>query len=70
MIAGEDKIFYPAEAKIEIDKLLVWSKQVKKPVAVRYAFGNTAIGNIFSLNGLPLTAFRTDNWQVDTSKIQ
>lgn len=70
MIAGEDKIFYPADSKIEIDKLVVWSKQVKKPVAVRYAFGNTAIGNIFSLNGLPLTAFRTDNWDVDTSKIQ
>jgi sialate O-acetylesterase len=66
-VAGEDKVFYPAQARLERDKLIVWSKQVKKPVAVRYAFGNTSIGNLFSKGGLPVTAFRTDSWEVDTS---
>ncbi len=66
-IAGADKIFYPAQSKIEKDKLIVWSKVVTAPVAVRYAFGNTSIGNLFSSEGLPVTPFRTDNWQVDTS---
>ena len=61
-VAGEDKIFYPAEAKIENNMVIAWSKKVKDPVAVRYAFGNTAIGNLFSKEGLPVTAFRTDKW--------
>ncbi|MFI5193983.1 MAG: sialate O-acetylesterase [Chitinophagales bacterium] len=68
-IAGSDKIFYPAKAKIDHDQLIVWSKAVPQPAAVRYAFGNTAIGNLFSKEGLPVTAFRTDNWDVDTSQI-
>ena len=61
-IAGENKIFYPAEGKIEKGNLVVWSKLVKNPVAVRYAFGNTAIGNLFGTEGLPVTPFRTDSW--------
>ena len=61
-IAGENKIFYPAEGKIEKGNLVVWSKQVKTPVAIRYAFGNTAIGNLFGTEGLPVTPFRTDSW--------
>lgn len=69
-IAGEDKIFYPAEAKIDNDKLVVWSKQVKQPVAVRYEFSNTGIGNLFGKEGLPVAPFRTDDWEVDTSTIQ
>ena len=66
-VAGEDKIFYPAEAKIEMDKLIVWSKQVRQPLAVRYSFGNTSIGNLFGKGGLPVTPFRTDTWPMDTS---
>ncbi|MDP4251914.1 MAG: sialate O-acetylesterase [Bacteroidota bacterium] len=68
-IAGSDKIFYPANAKIIHDQLTVWSKSVPRPVAVRYAFGNTAIGNLLSKDGLPVTAFRTDSWDVDTTEI-
>lgn len=64
-IAGEDKIFYQAEVEIENDKLVIWSNKVIKPVAVRYAFGNTAIGNLFSMEGLPVAPFRTDKWEVD-----
>ena len=63
LIAGSDQVFYPAQASIEKNKLVVWSKQVKDPVAVRYAFGNTAIGNLFSKEGLPVAPFRTDDWE-------
>ena len=67
-IAGEDKIFYPAKAKMEGNKMIVSSKNVSRPVAVRYAFSNTAVGNIFNKSGMPLAPFRTDSWPIDTSK--
>lgn len=63
-VAGADKVFHPAQATIEKDKLVIWSKEVKEPVAVRYAFSNTAIGNLFSKEGLPVGAFRTDDWEL------
>jgi sialate O-acetylesterase len=69
-IAAEDQVFYPAVAKIVNNKIIVSHKNVTKPVAVRYAFNNTAIGNVFNKEGLPLNLFRTDNWKVDTSKIK
>lgn len=61
-IAGEDRIFYPAEGKIEKNVLIVWSKIVKEPVAVRYQFSNDGIGNLFSSFALPVAPFRTDDW--------
>jgi sialate O-acetylesterase len=64
MIAGEDKVFYPAEGKIEKDKLIVSSKSVKAPVAVRFSFSNAGVGNLFSKEGLPVVPFRTDEWEV------
>jgi len=64
-VAGAERKFYPAEAKIQGDKLIVWSKSVKDPVAVRFSFSNTAIGNIFSKEGLPVSPFRTDDWDVE-----
>ena len=66
-VAGSDKQFYPAEARIAGSTITVLSKQVKQPVAVRYAFSNTAVGNVFSREGMPLSPFRTDDWEVDTS---
>lgn len=65
-IAGNDRQFYPARARVKNNSLVVWSKEVKQPVAVRYAFSNTAIGNLFSRNGLPVAPFRTDQWEVST----
>lgn len=64
-IAGEDQIFYPAEAMIHKDKngvLVVWNDAVKNPVSVRYAFKNWAEGCLFNTQGLPASSFRTDNW--------
>lgn len=63
-IAGADKVFYEASAKVEKDALIVWSNKVEKPESVRYVFSNTAIGNIFSSEGLPVAPFRTDEWPI------
>ena len=67
-IAGEDKTFLPADVKIEKDRIIVSNKQIKEPVAVRFGFSNTAMSNLFSKEGLPVCPFRTDNWEVDTTK--
>lgn len=60
-IAGEDRVFHPAKAWIERSKLYVKCDEVKKPVAVRYAFKDWADGDLFC-DGLPVSSFRTDNW--------
>ena len=61
-IAGEDKEFKPATGKIKGDKLIVESKEVKNPVAVRFGFTEIAMPNLFNSNGLPVSPFRTDKW--------
>ena len=62
-IAGEDKVFYAATAKIQKNKTInVWANKVKAPVAVRYAFKNCVKGTLFNTEGLPATSFRTDIW--------
>lgn len=60
-VAGEDRVFHPAKAWIERSKLYVKCDEVKKPVAVRYAFKDWADGDLFC-DGLPVSSFRTDNW--------
>ena len=61
-VAGEDRVFHPAKAWIERSKVYVKSDAVKRPVAVRYAFKNWAMGDLYC-DGLPLSSFRTDNWE-------
>jgi sialate O-acetylesterase len=62
-IAGEDKKFFNATAKLLPDgRIEVSSSSVSAPVAVRYAWAQNPICNLFSKNGLPLTPFRTDDW--------
>lgn len=61
-IAGEDKHFLPAQAIIEKGKVVVSSQTVANPIAVRYIFKNFAVGNLSGSNGLPVSSFRTDNW--------
>ena len=60
-IAGADKVFYPAKAWVNRNRVYVTSKDVKKPVAVRYAFHDWVIGDLMH-DGLPVSSFRTDNW--------
>ncbi len=62
-IAGEDKKFVWATAKIvDGNKIEVSSKEVQSPVAVRYAWADNPVCNMYATNGLPLTPFRTDDW--------
>ncbi|MGH7139485.1 MAG: sialate O-acetylesterase, partial [Pirellulales bacterium] len=62
-IAGDDKTFVWAEAKIVgNDKIEVWNDEVQEPMAVRYAWADNPVCNVYSRNGLPLTPFRTDDW--------
>lgn len=61
-IAGADKVFHPAKAKINGSSVTVSSADVKEPVAVRYAFKDFVVGDLFSTEGLPASSFRTDSW--------
>jgi sialate O-acetylesterase len=67
MIAGEDRKFFPAVAKIDGGTVVVSAKEVKNPVAVRFSWDNTSIPNLFNKEGLPVSSFRTDDWEVDLS---
>ncbi|MBK8882965.1 MAG: sialate O-acetylesterase [Bacteroidales bacterium] len=62
-IAGADQVFKPAKVKIDGNTILVWSKEIKTPVAVRFSWSNDGIGNLFSNEGLPVAPFRTDDWK-------
>jgi sialate O-acetylesterase len=68
-IAGEDKKFLFASARIEGNTVVVWNKAVKDPVAVRFGFSNTSLPNLFSKEGMPVNIFRTDNWEVKTDAV-
>lgn len=61
-VAGADKVFYPATAKIERDTLRVAAPQVKEPVAVRYGWKNDPGANLYNGAGLPAVPFRSDTW--------
>ena len=60
-IAGEDRVFHPAEAWTNRNRVYVRSDAVKNPVAVRYAFHDWVVGDLMH-DGLPVSSFRTDNW--------
>ena len=61
-LAGVDRVFHPASVSIEGSALICQSDQVPQPVAVRFCFSNTAVPTLFSQQGMPLNAFRTDDW--------
>ena len=62
-IAGADKKWHWADAKIVGDQVVLSSGAVKTPVAARYAFTmNPADANLYNKEGLPASPFRTDNW--------
>jgi len=62
-MAGRDHVFHPAVATIERDHIVVRCKEVRHPVAVRYAFTNYPVTNLQNGEGLPAVPFRTDNWK-------
>lgn len=65
-IAGADRQFIWAEARIKGNKVEVWSDKVLVPVAVRYGWADNPEGaNLYNQEGLPASPFRTDDWEED-----
>ena len=62
MVAGEDRAFVSATAKIKGDTVIVWSAEVHNPKAVRFGWRDTALPNFGNKAGLPASPFRTDSW--------
>lgn len=69
-MAGSDKVFYPAQATlVGKNEVVVQSDKVKEPVAVRYAFKNWCVPSLFGKNGMPVSSFRTDDWdEINTAR--
>lgn len=61
-LAGEDKKFHPAVAKLDGKTVVVSSPSVVRPVAVRYAWRNNPATSLFDAEGLPAVPFRSDDW--------
>jgi len=61
-LAGADKKFYRANAKIVNDMVVLYAPDVHNPVAIRYAFTNFPVTNFENAAGLPAAPFRTDDW--------
>jgi len=62
-VAGANQRFYPAKAIITGDGITLMSP-VDEPVAVRYAFKDFVVGDLFNIEGLPASSFRTDDWEM------
>lgn len=65
-IAGEDQVFHFAEARADggAGTVTVWSTDVPKPVAVRYAISNLPVGSLMNGREVPAYPFRTDTWPI------
>ena len=61
-IAGQDRKFVAADARIEGDTVAVSSEKVSNPAAVRYAWGMNPQPSVYNRAGLPASPFRTDDW--------
>jgi hypothetical protein len=67
-IAGEDRKFYWAHAEIAgKDKVVVYSPKVERQVAIRFAWENYPICNLYNKEGLPAVPFRTDDFPMITA---
>ncbi|MDT7781521.1 MAG: sialate O-acetylesterase [Acidobacteriota bacterium] len=62
-VSGIDRKFVPAEIRIDGNAVVIWSKDVPHPAAVRYAWADNPAGNLYNADGLPASPFRTDDWQ-------
>jgi sialate O-acetylesterase len=64
-VAGANKRFLPAKAFITASGITLMCPDVTEPVAVRYAFKDFVVGDLFNTEGLPASSFRTDNWPAE-----
>ncbi|MEC3878952.1 sialate O-acetylesterase [Parapedobacter sp. 10938] len=67
-VAGDDRVFSPAEAVIADDHIVVKSNEVENIVSVRYAFFNYPVTNLENREGFPAIPFRTDTWEEKTQE--
>ena len=65
-IAGKDRVFYPANAKLAGDKIVVdVPQEVTEAQSLRYSFSDCPLtSNVMSRFGFPLAPFRTDSWEL------
>jgi sialate O-acetylesterase len=61
-IAGVDRKWVWGDAKIDGETIVVSSGKVPQPVAVRYAWADNPVCNLYNKAGLPACPFRTDDW--------
>jgi sialate O-acetylesterase len=61
-VAGTDRKFLWADAQIDGNTVAVSSDKVAEPVAVRYAWADNPVCNLYDKEGLPASPFRTDDW--------
>ena len=62
-VAGDDRKWYWADARIDGESVVVRSDKVSRPVAVRYAWANNPVCNLYNRANLPAVPFRTDDWK-------
>lgn len=65
MIAGADRAFYPARARLDGKTVVAEHPAVPEPVAIRHAWEPSAAVNLTHAGGMPLAPFRSDDWPVD-----
>lgn len=68
-VAGADRKFHPANAKVDGKHLIVSSPSVQEPVAVRYAWKNNPAVNLYNGADLPAVPFRSDDWPAPAEAI-
>ncbi len=71
-VAGDDQRFVPAQAEIVgAGRVRVWSPDVKRPAAVRYAWADSPLeANLVNGAGLPASPWRSDRWPLATRDVK
>jgi len=59
------RVALPTTAKIDGSTVVVSAKEVKTPVAIRFAWMNESFGNFIQRRRPPLSSFRRDDWDVE-----
>ena len=66
-VCGADKCFKWARAEIKRNTVVCQSPEVEKPIAVRYAWANFPLCNLFNQDGLPAGPFRSDDFEMGSA---
>lgn len=69
-VAGADRKWVWADARIDGNAVVVGSPEVAAPVAVRYGWGDNPPCNLYNREGLPASPFRTDDWGGEAARAE